>query len=183
MTINNIFFRPALATALLLLVPFSAKIYADLPWSLFDFIVAGALLFGAGLTYELIARKASDKLYRVAVAIAVLTALMLVWVNLAVGIIGSEQNPANLMYLGVLAVGVIGALIARFRPHGMARSLFATAVAQMLVPVIALIVWRPAVTVEPPGVLGFFVLNLIFALLFIGSALLFRRADRPLKRS
>jgi hypothetical protein len=50
--------------------------------------------------------------------------------NLAVGVIGTEDDPANLMYVGVLAVGIIGAIIARFRPHGMARTLFATALAQ-----------------------------------------------------
>jgi hypothetical protein len=36
--------------------------------------------------------------------LAVGTALFLVWSNLAVGLIGSENNPANMMYLGVLAV-------------------------------------------------------------------------------
>ena len=46
------------------------------------------------------------------------------------------------MYFGVLAVGFIGAFIARFQPRGMARALFATAVAQALVPVIALS-WVP----------------------------------------
>jgi hypothetical protein len=43
------------------------------------------------------------------------------------------------MYIGVLAVGIIGAIVARFRPHGMARALFATALAQALVAVIALL--------------------------------------------
>ena len=43
------------------------------------------------------------------------------------------------MYVGVLAVGVVGAVIARFRPNGMARALLATALAQALVAVIALI--------------------------------------------
>lgn len=42
--------------------------------------------------------------------------------NGAVGIVGSEDNPANLMYGGVLAVGIVGAVIARFRAEGMARA-------------------------------------------------------------
>jgi hypothetical protein len=37
----------------------------------------------------------------------------------------------------VLAVGVAGALIARFQPHGMARALLATALAQALITVSA----------------------------------------------
>src|SRR5688572_8042949 len=60
--------------------------------------------------------------YRFAVGVALAAALFLVWMNLAVGLIGTEDNPANLLYGGVLAVGIIGAIIARFRPHGMARA-------------------------------------------------------------
>ena len=133
----------ALVTACILLLPLVAMQFTDeVVWDLADFVVAGVLLFGAGLTYELVARrarKAGNTAYRAAVGVAVATALILVWMNLAVGIIGNEENPANLMYGGVLAVGIIGALIARFQPQGMARALFATALAQMLVAVIALI--------------------------------------------
>jgi hypothetical protein len=48
-------------------------------------------------------------------------------------------------------VGIGGAAIARFRPEGMARALFATALAQALVPVIALMFWNPQVTSWAPG--------------------------------
>ncbi|MEA3015254.1 MAG: hypothetical protein QOD42_3799 [Sphingomonadales bacterium] len=57
--------------------------------------------------------------------------------HLAVGIIGTEADPANLVYGGVLAIA--GALVARFRPHGMALALAATALAQALVAAGALI--------------------------------------------
>ena len=146
------------------------------PWSLSDFVVAGACLFGTGLTYEFVARKGGSIAYRAAVGIAVATGLFLVWANLAVGLIGSEDNPANLMYAGVLAVGIIGAFIARFAPCGMARTLLATAIAQALVPVIALAIWRPPFT---GGVIGVFAVNSLFVALWIVSALLFRRAGRP----
>lgn len=115
--------------------------------------------------------------YRFAVGMALAAAFLLVWINLAVGVIGSEDNPANLMYFGVLAIGFIGAIIAEFRPRGMARVLFAMAFAQALVPVIALIIWKPQVT---SGVLGVLTLNGLFVVLFIGSALLFRNAAREL---
>lgn len=166
--------RVALATALILLLPFLAMQFTDeVVWDLADFAVAGVLLFGAGLTYALLARKAGNIAYRAAVGVAVAAALVLVWMNLAVGIIGSEDNPANLMYIGVLAVGIIGALFARFQPHGMARALFATALAQALVAVIALIArlgypWS--------GPLELTLLNGFFVVLFAGSAWLFRRA-------
>ena len=114
-------------------------------------------------------------MYRFAAAVAVGAAFMLVWLSLGVGIIGRDGDPANRMYFGVLAVGIIGALIARFRPRGMARALFATALAQMSVALIALIagLGRPW-----SGPLELSLLNGFFVVLFAGSAWLFRRAAR-----
>jgi hypothetical protein len=171
--------RIALATAFILMVPLVAMQFtAEVNWSLGDFVVMGVLLFGAGFTYVLIARLSNILAYRAAVGIAVAAGLFLIWINLAVGLIGSEDNPANQLYAGVLAIGFIGALIARFRPRGMARALFATALAQFLVPVMAMIIWEPRFTVEEtPGVVGVFILNGFFAALFVVSALLFRRAN------
>ena len=170
-------FHIALVTAFILLIPLAAMQFtAEVNWSLFDFAVAGALLFGSGLAYELIARRAGSVAYRAAAAVAVATALLLAWINLAVGIIGSEDNPVNRMYFAVPAVMIIGAGIARLRPRGMARALFATACAQALVPVIALLSGKSPSMQEPPGVLGVLALNAFFVLLFVGSALLFRHA-------
>jgi len=162
----------ALATAFILLIP----LLAAPAWSLFDFVFAGTLIFGTGLTYVLVARKAGNVAYRFAVGVVLAAAFLLIWLNGAVGIIGSEDNDANLMYVGVLAVGIIGALIARFRPHGMARVLFVTALGQALVAVIALIFGLGSGS--PPGVLGILILNGFFVALFVGSALLFRYAAR-----
>lgn len=169
--------RIALATAFILLLPLLAMQFTDeVVWDLADFAVAGALLFGAGLTYELVARKAGNIEYRAAVGIALAAAFLLVWVNLAVGLIGSEDNPANLMYVGVLAVGLIGAVIARFQPRGMARALFATAVAQALVAVIALIAGLGSTgPIWPRDIL---ILTGFFAALWLISAGLFRNAAR-----
>ena len=111
--------------------------------------------------------------YRFAVGIALAAAFILVWLSLGVGIIGRDGDPANLMYFGVLAVGIIGALIARFRPRGMARALFATALAQTLVAVIAL---SARLGYPWSGPLELTLLNGFFVALFVGSAWLFRRA-------
>jgi predicted lysophospholipase L1 biosynthesis ABC-type transport system permease subunit len=115
--------------------------------------------------------------YRFAVGVALAAALLLVWINLAVGIIGEPNELANLMYIGVLAVGIIGAIVTRFRPHGMARALLATALAQALVAVLVLIIGLGSPW-SPPGVLETLILNGFFAALFVGSALLFRYAAR-----
>ena len=111
--------------------------------------------------------------YRSAVGVALAAALMLVWLSLGVGIIGADGDPANLMYFGVLAVGIFGALVARFRPRGMARALVAVAFAQALVAGIAIVagLGRPW-----SGPLELLLLNGFFVSLFAGSAWLFRRA-------
>lgn len=175
MSMNKNIMRIALATAILLLVPLVAMRITDaVNWTVADFAFAGVLLFGTGLTYELVARKTVNAVYRIAVGIALGATLFLIWANAAVGLIGSEDNPANLMYGGVLAVEIIGVTLARFRPEGMARALFATALAQALVAVIALIAGEHrssgSSVYEIVNVSGF------FAVLFVLSALLFRQA-------
>ena len=91
-------------------------------------------------------------------------------------LLGVEGDPADLMYIGVLAVGIIGAIIARFQPRGMARALFATALAQALVAVIALILGKHQAEVS--SVPEIVTLNGFFVALFVGSAWLFRHAAR-----
>ena len=114
-------------------------------------------------------------MYRFAIGVALAAAFILIWLSLGVGIIGKDGDPANLMYFGVLAVEIIGAIIARLQPHGMARALFATAFAQALVAVIALIAGLGLPWSGPAEILG---LNGFFIALFAGSAWLFRRAAR-----
>lgn len=120
------------------------------------------------------------KAYRVAVGIALATTVFLVWMNLGVGLIGSDDNPVNLLYGGVLAVGVIGAFVVRLRPVGMARVLFMMALTQAFVPVIALLVSNLRLSSRDAvmGVLGVLGVNACFVLLFVASALLFRHAAR-----
>lgn len=169
--------RVALATVLILLLPLLAMQFTDeVAWTLLDFAVAAVLLFGAGLTYELVARKAGNSAYRAAVGVAVAAALLLVWLNLAVGLIGSEGDPANLAYLGVLVVGIVGAFIARLRPLGMACALLAAALAQALIALTALAARGLGyLSSEPLEILG---VNGLFVALFAGSAWLFWRAAR-----
>ncbi len=182
---NKNILRIALAVALILLVPLVAMQFTtEVAWSLFDFAFAGALLFGTGLAFELITRKAGSIAYRAAAGVALLAALLLVWINLAVGIIGPEDNPANLMYLGVLAVLSLGAVGTRFRPKGMAQALFVTAVAQVLVSVVGLLIWKPEIIsaealVDLLKVAG---VNALFVVMWASSGLLFLRAHKTQKQ-
>jgi hypothetical protein len=165
-----------LAATILLLPMVAMQFTQDVVWDATDFAVIGALLFGACGAYELAARSTGNTAYRAAVGVAVVAAFILIWINLAVGIIGSEDNPANLMYGGVLAVGLLGAFIVRFQPHGMARALAATALAQALVGVIALTAGLGFTGANWPEALVF--LTGFFAALWLASAWLFRKAAR-----
>ena len=182
---HKTFYRSAVGvvrvTALLLLVPLVAmQLTGEVAWSPADFAVAGALLMGTGLAYQAATRMASNNTYRVAAGVALAAALMLVWLMGAVGIVGVEGDPADLMYLGVLAVGIVGAIVARLRPEGMARALLAMALAQGLVAAIALIAGKHQDPISSVSeILG---LNGLFVALFLGSAWLFRHAAREQAR-
>ena len=168
--------RVALAAGLILLLPLVAMLLTDeVVWGPADFVVAGALLVGTGLLLELAVKKAGTIAYRAAVGVALTAALLLVWINLAVGIIGEPDELANVMYVGVLAVGIAGTVIARLRPEGMARALLATALAQALVAVIALIAGKASPVSSVSEIVG---VNALFVGLFVGSAWLFRHAAR-----
>ncbi len=156
------------AGALLLLPLVAMQFTREVDWTASDFVVFGVMLTIACGTYELAARMARNNAYQAAVGVALVAGFALVWINLAVGIIGNEGNPANLMYCGVLAVGIAGACIARFRAGGMARALVATAAAQASVAAIAL----------AAGWANTLVITAVFVALWLTSALLFRKAAR-----
>ena len=163
------------AGALMLVVALVSKQFIGEPSWVGVLAQTGALLIGIGIAVELTSRKTGEAAYRTAVGLALCAALLLGWVNGAVGIIGSENNDANLMYGGVLVVGAIGAIIARFKPGGTARALFAMALAQTVVAVIALVgrLGSPS-----SGPLEILTINGFFVALFVGSAVLFSKASR-----
>lgn len=162
--------------ALMLLVPLVAMQFSDeVNWSVVDFALAGALLMGTGGAFELAVRMTGNTAYRAALGVALAAAFVLVWLSVGVGIIGKDGDPANLMYFGVLAVGMIAAVMARFRPAGMARALLAMALAQALVAAIALVAGLGSPWSGPVEIL---LLNGFFVALFVGSAWLFRKAAR-----
>ncbi len=162
------------AAVFILLLPLVAMQFTDeVNWTAGDFAFAGALILAVGLPFELMVRKTGDTVYRAAAGVALAAVFLLLWLSAGVGIIGADGDPANLMYLGVLAVGLLGVLGARFQPGGMARAMFATALAQALVAGIALIARLGYPYSGPLQLIG---LNGFFVALFIGSGWLFRRA-------
>ncbi len=123
--------------------------------------------------------------YRAGVAVAIGTSLFLVAGMGALGVIGAEGDRADLMFLGVLAMGISGAIVARFRPDGMVRAMAVTAAATLLVGGIALLLGKhEAAHSSVFEILG---LTGMFATLFATSGWLFHQAARrqasPTERS
>lgn len=165
-----------LGVALILSIPLLAmQLTSEVNWTLFDFVFAGVILMGPAFLYQLAARSSARPAYRAGVGVALVSAVLIVWLTGAVGIIGNEANPANLMYFGVLAVGLVGALIARFRPAGMSLAMYAAAAAVAVVGAIALIGGMAAPEGRPIEVVG---ATAMFVVLFSGAALLFKEAAR-----
>jgi hypothetical protein len=128
------------AAGLLMLAPVVAtQLTEEMNWSPFDFAFWGGMLLAGAGSFEVAVRLSSDWFYRAGAIVAIGTAFMLVWVNAAVGVIGSEDHPANLLYAGVLGIGVIGAAIAGFRARGMAATLAVMAAAHVVIAVLTLI--------------------------------------------
>ena len=145
-------------------------------WDLWDFIVFGIMLLGVGVIFAAAKRKTDNAAYRFAVGVSLATAFILIWVNGAVGVIGAEDNDANMMFFGVLAVAVIGGFIARFQPHGMVTVLYATALAQGIVAAIALVAGLGSSAPNWPT--DILLLTGFFISLWLLSASLFRKAAR-----
>lgn len=164
------------AAALVLIVPLVAmQITGEVNWSVADFIFAGTLILGVGLPLELTVRRTSDPAYRWAVGLALAAAVLLVVVNGAVGIIGSEDNDANLLFGGVLVVALVGSVVARFCPRGMSRAMAAAALAQASVAIGALVAGLTPPATDRTEIVALWG----FVALWAGSAALFRQAARP----
>ena len=175
---RSIWKAPAFITALILSIPLLRSLFAgDWGWDVRVFLLVGAvgtLLFSMGLACQMVIRKLGTTVYRVAVGVALVAAFGLVWGNFVQA--ADDVNPAAMIYLSVPLVGIFAAAMARFRPDGMARAMFVAALVQALVLAIVLMVRNPGVTPWTAAVLRGFGGNAVNCILFVGSALLFRKA-------
>jgi hypothetical protein len=161
---------PWLVAACLLCVPAIAmRFTSEVNWTGSDFVIMGVMLTLACGTWELAARASGSWAYRGGVALAVLGVFLLIWINLAVGIIDTENDDANMMFAGVIAVLVGGACLARFGAAGMVGATVAAAIAQVAVGFIALIAGRDVTAL---------IMGMMFCVFWLGSAWLFRVASR-----
>jgi hypothetical protein len=154
---------------LLLLAPAVAMQFEDtgVNWTASDFIFAAVIFAVIGGLFELAARASSSLAYRIAVGAAVLCGFLQIWINLAVGIIGSEDNSANWTYFAVVLMAASGAIVAFGNPRGLFLTVLAAAGAQVIFSVIHAINGTPTPIID-----GFFVA------LWLLAARLFHRAHR-----
>lgn len=163
------------ATSLIVIPLIAAFLTEEVDWNVGDYVFAWILIFTAGLTYKLASERMSDSTYfRIAVGVGVFATLALIWTNLAVGIIGSENNFFNLWYFGIVIVITFGTLIAQLKPNRMALALLVTALAQVLVTLTAFITEMHHKTGS--SVSEILLINGFFIVLFLISAGLFRQA-------
>lgn len=158
------------AAACLLAMPLVAMQFtSEVNWTGGDFVAMGLLLAIACGIYELGAWLSGNTFYRAAFATAVLGGFLVVWANLAVGMIGDEGDAVNLLWVGVLGIGIVGALIARFKAPGMALALLLTGIAHL-----AVVAYAFAAGLDDRGA----TVSAVFALPWLASAALFREAAR-----
>lgn len=153
---------------LVLLLPLVAMQFTrEVNWTFGDFLFAAMLVGLVGLTLELAVRTSRNPSYRGGVGAAIAASFLIVWANGAVGMIGNEDNPYNLLFLGVIAVGLIGSVLAKFRAAGMAFAMLTAAATQAAIGIGGM-----------ASDLRGGILSTLFAGLWLLSAALFRNAAR-----
>jgi hypothetical protein len=114
--------------------------------------------------------------FRIGVAVALAGSFLEVWINLAVGIVGSEDNPVNQGFYLVVAAACACAFTARLRADAMARAMLAVAGLQALLGLA--VATAPSTARDPMGAVGVLALSAFFAALWLASAALFHRSAR-----
>lgn len=154
---------------LILLLPLVAMRFTDeVQWTAFDFLVAAGLLGALVGAFELVVRLSGNGFYRAGVVIAALGAFLMLWVQGAVGLVGSENDLFNLLFLTPLLVGAVGGFIADFRAAGMRRLFWVMSALQAVTLAIGYAITRDT----DAFLLAFWVVLWAF------SAWLFGRADK-----
>ncbi len=167
---------PAVGAFLIIMIPLIAMQFTnEVVWTMSDFIIGWTILFSIGFAFQAIGRRAKNSSYKFATGIAAFTTLFVIWSNLAVGIIGNEDNPLNLMYFGVVLLMVFGSYIAQLKAKAMSRVLFASAVLHALVSIIGLSIF----STQNPGytIVNVAILNVVLVTMWAVSGLLYGKAS------
>ena len=157
------------AVALILTPLVAMQFTTEVNWDETDFIVA-AIIFGiVGGLIEFAVRLSSNWYFRFGSMFAVLAGFMVIWSNLAVGMIGNEDNPTNLWFGAVLLIAIVGSIASRFRRRILPQAMFVAGIVQISIGVFA-------------GILGSDArggrFTIVLSVAWLISSLLFWLADR-----
>ena len=164
------------ATAGLIALPITIQLISgNFGWSLADFVsVTIILLMSCGL-FDIAARSASSASYLAGTSAALAAGFGSIVLNGAIGFVGSEDEPHNLLFLAVVCVAVIGAVLARGHAMALSIAMSAAGIAHIVVSIGLLINADGTSDGDPQmEVVGL----TVFAAMWLASAWLFRKASR-----
>jgi hypothetical protein len=148
----------------------ATRLSDEMAWDSADFVLVAIILAAACGAWELAMLKTKNRTYAAGAIVAAAAAILLFLVNGSVGLIGNEDNPANLLFFGVVTLALGGAIIVRFAAEGMARAMAVTAGAQVVAGALAVAM--------VPDIRGFVLGTAMFVPLWLLSGWLFARAGR-----
>ena len=162
--------RVAMVALGLLMVPIVAsRVVEGWNWPPRAFVFVYVLFFLTGMAYALIERRMGAWSYKAAVGVALVTGFGLGWSTMVQT--ADSGHPERLWFLSVLVVGLIGVILSRLKPRGLAWTLFAMAATLAVIAVLL-----------PSGAphdmaLRMAIGHAVSVALFTASGLLFRHAS------
>lgn len=156
--------------ALLVLPAIAMRFTREVNWTASDFVFAFVLLFSLGLGVELAMRIGRGAPQRLGMMAGTAGCFLTVWLTGAVGIIGSEDEALNFVFVLLVLAAVLASVLVWFRSRPMSWIAGVLALGQYGLGIAALYE-MPGHAVEW-GVLTF------FALIWGFSALCFHRAAK-----
>jgi len=159
------------AAAALLLIPLlMMQVRDQWHWKIGSFILAGVLIGGIGLLYELAEKASVSRAYRAGAAIALIASLLTVWTTLV------RDDGNGMAFFMLVMAAVIGGFAAWFGPAGMARTMLGVAIMQVLLGIAT--VTDPATANMTGGYYKASLFSGFFTLLWLISGAFFRAASR-----
>jgi hypothetical protein len=159
------------AVATLLLIPLvMMQIIDDWHWGPGGFVLAGIVIGGPVLLYEVAASKSTSPAYGIGAAVALATSFLTVWTTIV------RDDGTGIGYFLLIMAAAVGGFSAWFRPAGMARAMLGVAIMQGLLGVA--IATAPSTASQPDGSFKALLFSGVFTGLWLISAAFFRVASK-----
>ena len=172
---NNLL-KSFLFTLTILTIPLIGMLTTEeVNWDATDFIVGGIFIYVFSMLFQLAHQATENISLKVAYGLAIVATFLLVWVNLAVGLIGSKNEPFNLAYFSVIATGLIGAFISKMKLQGLRNTMIAMSLNMVIIGIIALLIGMQFVYGSSTSEI--IRVTIMFTITFTVSAYLFHRSS------